>query len=61
MPSPAPHPWLRPLHRRVLVLAVCLGWLGFELVQQDPFWLLLAVAVTGWGVWDFFLSGNYRG
>ncbi|HET8726927.1 MAG TPA: DUF3329 domain-containing protein [Alphaproteobacteria bacterium] len=60
MPRNSPHPWLQPLHRRVLVMAVCVGWLVFEVIQQDPLWLFIAVAATGYGTWDLFLSGNYR-
>ncbi|MDQ2696952.1 MAG: DUF3329 domain-containing protein [Pseudomonadota bacterium] len=54
-----PHPWLQPLHRRVLTTLVCAGWLIFELFQQEPLWLFLAFAMTAYAVWDFFLSGNY--
>lgn len=56
----AAHPWLEPLYRRVLTLAVCVAWLVYELFQQEPFWLLMAGTFTGYAVWDFFLSGNYR-
>lgn len=55
----APHPWLNPLHRRVLVLAVCLLWLGVETYFGGGFWQLLAVLVTAYAVWDFFLRGAY--
>jgi hypothetical protein len=61
MSSPAPHPFFRPLYRRLLVMVACVAWLAFELVQQDPLWLALAVGATGYGAWDFFLSGNYGG
>lgn len=56
-----PHPWLEPLHRRVLTTLVCVAWVAFEL-WQDPggIWLLIGLGVTGYAVWDFFLSGNYR-
>ncbi|MGF1477239.1 MAG: DUF3329 domain-containing protein [Geminicoccaceae bacterium] len=56
-----PHPWFRPLYRRVLVLCLCLIWLALELWSQpDSLWVIAALAVTAWGLWDFFLSGNYR-
>ena len=57
-----PHPWLVPLYRRVLVLAVCCGWLAFETLQheQNAFWLLIASLTTGYAVWEFFLGPNYR-
>ena len=54
-----PHPWLEPLHRRVITLAVCLAWLIFELLQQEPLWLVLAAAASTYALWDFFLSGHY--
>lgn len=58
--EPSYHPWFRPLYRRVLVLLVCVGWLAFEITQQDPFWLLMAGAATGYAVWDFFLRDFIR-
>ncbi len=54
-----PHPWLQPLHRRVITIAACVGWLVFELTQGQSIWLFLAIATTGYGVWELFLSGNY--
>jgi hypothetical protein len=57
----AGHPWLRPLHRRVITTCVCVAWLVFEaLVAPGSLWFWLALAATGWALWDFFLSGNYR-
>ena len=55
------HPWLRPLHRRIATAAACGLWVLFEL-WQDPqgMWFLIALACTGYAVWDFFLSGQYR-
>ena len=58
----AAHPWLRPLHRRVLTAALCALWLAFESwYAPGELWFWLALAATGWALWDFFLSGNYRG
>ena len=51
---------LRPLYRRILVLAVCIGWVIFEVFQQQPFWLAIAVAATTFAVYEFFLRGTYR-
>lgn len=53
------HPWFLPFHRRALTLAVCAGWLVFELFQGEPFWLTVAGAATGYATWEFFLSGRY--
>src|SRR3546814_867158 len=60
MPRTEPHPFLRPLYRRIILIAACIAWLAFELTQQDTLWLILAGAATAYGVWDLFLSGNYR-
>lgn len=60
MPLVEPHPWFQPLYRRVIVAAVCVGWLTFELIQNEPLWIMLSGAATGYAAWDFFLSGNYR-
>jgi hypothetical protein len=50
------HPFLRPLWRRILILALCIGWIGFEIVWGgDQFWLILACGATAYAIWDFFL------
>ncbi len=55
------HPWLRPLWRRVAVIAFCALWVAVE-AWHDPngIWFWLIVAITAWGGYDFFLSGKYR-
>ena len=59
--SMQPHPWLKPLYRRVLTTLVCLAWIGFEAWQEiGGIWFWLAVGATAYALWDFFLSGNYR-
>ena len=56
-----PHPWFRPLWRRVLVTALCAGWVVFELAYSgDGFWTIIAGACAGYCLWSFFLSGDYR-
>jgi hypothetical protein len=58
--GPEPHPWLRPIKRRIGVTVFCVLWLGFESWSEPgSLWFWLAVGVLGWAVWDFFLSGNY--
>jgi len=60
-PQMQPHPWLKPLYRRVLTTLVCLAWVGFEAWQEiGGIWFWLAVGATAYALWDFFLSGNYR-
>ena len=56
-----PHPWLEPIGRRIGVTVLCALWLGFELwTDPSSIWSMLAVFASGWAIWDFFLSGNYR-
>jgi hypothetical protein len=54
-----PHPWFRPLWRRVGIFVLCLGWLAFELYQQDPLWIAMVAGATTYAAWDFFLRGAY--
>ena len=55
-----PHPWLIPLHRRVLVLAVAVAWAAFEgWYEPGGLWFWIAAAIVAYGIWDFFLSGSY--
>jgi len=57
----AAHPWLRPLYRRVLTALAAGLWLAFESwVAPGGLWFWLALGFTGYAIWDFFLSGNYR-
>ncbi len=60
MPTSPPHPWLMPLHRRVLTTLVCAAWLAIEawFAPQD-IWFWLALFATGYALWDFFLAGKY--
>ncbi|MFO1071717.1 MAG: hypothetical protein U1E17_03255 [Geminicoccaceae bacterium] len=55
-----PHPWFFPLSRRIFAVSLAVAWLAFELFM-DPrgFWCWLAAGIVAYGIWDFFLSGNY--
>lgn len=61
MKRPDPHPWLRPLHRRIAIFAFCIGWVIFEIVQNQLLWLAVAAAATLYAGWEFFVSGAYSG
>ena len=55
-----PHPWLKPLHRRVATTAACALWVGVESwLEPGGLWFWIAVVATAYELWDFFLSGNY--
>ena len=45
----------RSSHRRRTALALrhASGWLG------DGLWFWLGAGMVAYGIWDFFLSGNY--
>jgi hypothetical protein len=59
--SMEPHPWLKPLSRRVGVALTCAMWLGFEAhYDMGGLWFWLALGATAYAIWDFFLSGTYR-
>lgn len=50
------HPMFRPLWVRVLVVALCLGWALFELIDGSPFWGVLFGALGVYAAWSFFLA-----
>lgn len=55
-----PHPWLVPLPRRIFALSLAVAWLAVEAYYEPGgLWFWLAVGITVYGVWDFFLSGTY--
>ncbi|MCB1394581.1 MAG: DUF3329 domain-containing protein [Rhodobacter sp.] len=47
----ADHPFFRPLWRRVVVVAFCLGWAGFEALTQSPGWALMIGALGLYAAW----------
>ncbi len=58
MTNKADHPWLRPLWRRIALVAFCAAWSIFELVAGEPFWAVLAIGMTAYGAWLFLI--NYK-
>jgi len=51
-----PHPWLKPLSRRVGTTAVCVAWLAFESWQEPgSLWFWLAAGTTD-GLTHYLLS-----
>jgi hypothetical protein len=56
-----PHPWLKPLHRRLGTVTAMSLWLGFEAYYEpNGIWFWLVLGAIAYALWDFFLSGNYR-
>lgn len=56
MTSDSNHPFLRPLWRRVLLIAVVLGWAVFEWWHGETFFAVTALAFAAYGIWVFFVK-----
>ena len=54
------HPFFRPLWRRVAVVAVCLGWAGFELATGSPLWAVIFGGLGLYAAWGFFFAFDPR-
>lgn len=50
------HPFFRPVWRRVLVVALCLGWAAVELAAGAVFWAILFGAIGLYCAHQFFLA-----
>ena len=50
------HPFFRPIWRRYLVVAVCLGWAVFEFVTGSPLWAIIFGALGVTAIWQLFLA-----
>ncbi len=50
------HPWLRPLWRRLALLAGLLLWMAFEWwYEPSGTWFYIVLAVTIYAVWDLLV------
>lgn len=45
------HPFLRPLWRRIVLVAICVGWSIVEFASAQPFWGMLAAGMAAYGAW----------
>lgn len=50
------HPWLRPLWRRVALVAFCAFWAAFELATGSQGWATLAGGMAAYGAWIFLIA-----
>lgn len=49
--------WFAPLYRRVILIVLLLGWVGWEwLVSHDQLWQFISLVMLGYGVWTFFIN-----
>ncbi|MCZ6591547.1 MAG: hypothetical protein O7F69_03400 [Alphaproteobacteria bacterium] len=55
-----PHPWFRPLYRRVLTTLACVAYIAFEFFFTGiGFFFYLGLVAFAYALWEFFLSGRY--
>lgn len=52
------HPFYRPLWRRVLIVAFCLGWAGIELYNGQVFWVGVSGIAGLYAAWILLLRWN---
>jgi hypothetical protein len=50
------HPFLRPLWRRIALVAFCVAWAIFEVVYGQSFWAMIATAMAAYGAWIFLIA-----
>jgi hypothetical protein len=50
------HPFFRPLWRRVVIVAVALGWALFEAVTGSPGWALIFGALGAVALWGLLIA-----
>lgn len=50
------HPFYRPLWRRILIVAVCLGWALVEMTSGSPGFALLFGAAGGYAGWRLLIA-----
>lgn len=51
------HPFFQPLWRRIAIVALVVGWLGFEVIYtRDSLWISVATVMLIYGIWSFFIS-----
>ena len=51
------HPFFQPLWRRIAIVALVAGWLGFEVIYtRDSLWISVATVMLIYGIWSFFIS-----
>jgi len=49
-------PFLRPLWRRIALVAFCVAWALFELSNGETFWATLVGAFAAYGAWVFLIA-----
>lgn len=50
------HPNFRPMWVRVLIVAACIGWAGFEMSIGSEMWAAFFAGIGAWCGWEFFVK-----
>ena len=50
------YPFLRPLWRRIALVAFCAAWAVFEFVNGSSGWGMVALGMAGYGAWIFLIA-----
>ncbi|QIE43558.1 hypothetical protein G5B39_14970 (plasmid) [Rhodobacteraceae bacterium SC52] len=47
---------MRPMWRRILMVALLAFWTGIEILGGNPYWALLAGGIGVYAIWVFFFA-----
>ncbi len=47
------HPFLRPLWRRVVLVAICFCWAAFEFAAGSQMWGMIVLFMGAYGAWQY--------
>jgi hypothetical protein len=51
------HPFLRPLWRRILLVAFCVCWSAWEIFYNgEQLWIYIALGMTAYATWVFLIT-----
>ena len=56
MSNGSQHPFLRPLWRRVALVAVCFIWAGIEFYAGSPNWGTMVAALGVYAAWQYLYA-----
>lgn len=49
-------PFLRPLWRRIALVAFCLVWASWELWNGETMWAMIVGAIAAYAAWTFLID-----
>ncbi|MGD9915689.1 MAG: DUF3329 domain-containing protein [Rhizobiaceae bacterium] len=48
--------FMRPLWRRIALMAFCVAWLGWEIYRGEGLWIAIAGGMTVYGAWIYLIA-----